>query len=206
MKEKTIYTANGKKFAYKKNAKAETPAFYSSNISAEEFEAYIITSNFEDTKAFLKNNPNFLTPEPPVFTEADDLPEETEKPDFEKLIFEMQEKITAIEQENKTLKESKLTMSFEDAQKLYLKKSKLLEELGVYSNRLDAFLNLKLESKENLFSYDNVYLSFNYGDYNAKEILKTSNKLIIKEFVPFIIEKLRGKIAELKKEIETFEV
>jgi len=125
-------------------------------------------------------------------------------------IDEIKRELEKIKQENENLKKGKLKLSYEEAEKLYLKKAELIKDLKVYQEKKETFVNLSLGAPEDsgLLDYDDYNLKFtrNSSSYRDEYVLSTSNKLIIKEFIPFIIQKLDNKINELKTEIEIMDL
>ena len=61
------------------------------------------------------------------------------------------------------------------------------------------------DDEDGILDRGDMILTFEHGEseYRKDKILKTSSKLVISEFIPFIINKLQDKCTALHTEIET---
>ena len=67
---------------------------------------------------------------------------------------------------------------------------------------------LIVDDQSDILIAQNLKITFEArGEYDRwEEVLKTSNKLVLNEFIPFIIEKLKTKIKKLTEEVETIDI
>ena len=122
---------------------------------------------------------------------------------------EIKRELEKLKQENENLKKGKLKLSFADAEKLYKRKSKLIFHLSKYDKLIQFFDSCNIiDDPTDILIAQNMKLTFeSRGEYDRwEEVLKTSNKFILNEFIPFIIEKLKIKIKELTAEVETIDI
>jgi len=104
--------------------------------------------------------------------------------------------------ENKKLKNRKI--DFTEAQRIIKRKSLLLDNLGKFENILINIENLgNVNNDMDIVDNDKLSIAFfTKSSYRDESILKTSNVLIISEFIEFITKKIQIKIEFLKEEIE----
>lgn len=122
---------------------------------------------------------------------------------------EIKRELEKLKQENESLKKGKLKLSFADAEKLYKRKSNLIFHLSKYNDLIQFFEKCNIvDDNSDILIAQNLKLIFeSRGEYDRwEEVLKTSNKLVLNEFIPFIIEKLKTKIKELTEEVETINI
>lgn len=122
----------------------------------------------------------------------------------------LKKELEELRKENERLKNGKLKLSFEEAEKLYKRKAEILRQLRKYEELQKSFehINISIDSKD-IMNSGNLRLSFEKKDpdYDRFDnILKTSSRVVISEFVPFIIEKIDSKIKELTAEVETIDL
>jgi len=104
--------------------------------------------------------------------------------------------------ENKKLKSRRI--DFAEAQRIIKRKSLLLDNLAKFENIISnietlASVNVDMDIVDN----DKLSIAFfSKSSYRDEPILKTSNVLIITEFIEFITKKIQIKIKLLKEEIE----
>lgn len=124
-------------------------------------------------------------------------------------LSELQRELKKLKQENESLKKGKLKLSFIEAEKLYKRKSELLRQLARYEEKKQIFegFNVSNDPTE-ILNTQNIRLSIEMkSEFDRwEDVFKTSSKLILGEFVPFIIEKLKAKIKEQTAEVETIDI
>ena len=209
MSNRKIYQVEELAFIYKKNAKKEGE-FKIVEIEEYNFAIAVKDSQFLDVEDFLKNNPKFMQGVN-EFEGIEDIKLEEEKKEVNLIVEfqKLQERLQVIEKENEKLKESKVNLSFEEVQQLVKEKTAIIRQLTLYQVKLDEFEKLlQIEDKTQLFDNPDITLTFRaYASSNNNEVvLKSSSKLVIFEFIHFIISKLQEKCNELRAEIEIINI
>ena len=217
-KSRTIYKIGDALFIYKKNANSEKKAnggdIENSDCSPENFEE--IFYSFSDCKDFEKKNPTYFSAEDTHILEIDQkMPSEefipgpsAELKELTATVAQLQQHLNEMQIVNENLRKGKIKLSFEDAEKLYAKKSELLRGINRYNMVKEQFVKLEIEQSESdILESEGItlILQAKSGGYREESLLKTSSMLIISEFVLFIIKKLNDKVEILKQEVETID-
>jgi hypothetical protein len=181
-----------------KNPEIETLLLNAEEITSEEF---LINFNLLEKKQEIQN-PEVQEIEEWINTE----PQQEIKPDnnFENILKEMNDRLKALEEENKTLKQKNI-ISFDDQIKILESKNKALDRINLYNKAMTNIAQVEdfisKNNKEELFE-EKIFLTLKDEASVIGTAFKSSNKLIIAEFINFIKGKISGQIERLKFEIE----
>lgn len=220
-KKRKVYQVADGFFIYKKNANAEAKKngseIETAEFTLETFKEKIF--DFSDCEEFEEKNPDFFIEldnsdfdsalqNLPSMPGAEFVPEPNKDViALTDLVQDLQTQILEMKTANETLKSGRVKLSFAEAEKLYSQKSELMKSIAVYSDVKEQFQNLELQDDEEGFlDLENVRLTFEAKNgYSFSSVMKTTSKLVVSEFITFIIIKLNIRILALKEEVETID-
>ncbi len=197
-------------FVFAKNAKKESKVYKSEEISEDDFLNGIDSETFIDVTEWKEKNKEKNKEKVKAVKNEYSGNQTNELSEFKGLYDELKKEVEELKKQNESLKKGKLKLSFEDAEKLYRKKAELLRQLSKYERKKEILNNLDIEDDEkDVLNFGNIKFRLEYkakSDYSFNDTLVTSSKMIVNEFIPFIINKLDNKIVDIQKDVETIDI
>jgi len=170
----------------KQEAEARNCKLQTKEVSEKEFKKLLKEKTFFDTAEYLESlNDNKIKPIA-----------------GSKEVTDLKKELSELTKENEALKKNVLSISIEEAGKLYARKALLLDYYRTFKGKRTQLDNLQVEDMGTFDDSDTVKFGFfNTSSYRDEKMLSIANVDIVRDMKDYVLKLIDSKIIEIESEL-----